>query len=124
MRDYAFSDVGILLNGLVPDDVLDELSEDETCEAQFSFTGEAFPLHTDGREDWGHGDSFSDATVYYLASRRHSTLFKAAYKNMTELVTAMLAQYEAARRSDSRLPELTPRQVRKRLRAIQGTYYG
>ena len=124
MRDYAFTEVGLVLNGLVPDDVLAGLSDDETCESQFSFTGEAFPIKADGTEDWGHSDSFSDATVYYLPGRRHSTLFKAAYKNMTALVTDILTQYEAARRSDNRLPKLTPRQVRKRLRAIQGTYYG
>ena len=124
MRDYAFTEVGLVLNKLVPDDVLAELSDGETCESQFSFTGEAFPIKADGTEDWGHGDSFSDETVYYIAVSRHSTLFKAAYPDMKALVADMLERYEHARKADKRLPRLTAGQVRKRLRAIQGTYYG
>ena len=124
MRDYAFYEVGILLNGLVHEDVLSELAEDEVCESQFSFTGEAFPIRDDGTEDWGHGDSFADMTVYYIAAPRHSTLFKAAYAHIYALVADVLDAYRTARKSDGRLPALTTAQVRKRLRFIQGTYYG
>ena len=124
MRDYAFTEVGLVLNKLVPGDVLDELAEDETVESQFSFTGEAFPLKADGTENWGHGDAFDDETVYYLSTSRHPTLFKAAYPDMKALVADMLERYGNARKADKRLPRLTAGQVRKRLRAIQGTYYG
>ena len=124
MRDYAFMDWGMVLNGLVDDDVLEEMAEDETVESQFSFTGEALPLNDKGEPGWNHGDSFDDGTVYYLSSHRSPRLFEAAYAGMDEFVSDLLSQYRRARRSDRRLPRLTAAQVRERLRAIQGTYYG
>ena len=124
MRDYAFTDYGIVLNGLVDSDVLEELAEDDTVEYRFSFTGEAFPLDDSGNPDWGRGDAFDDGTVYYLSSSRSPGLFEAAYAGMDELVSDLLSQYRRARRADRRLPRLTAKQVRERLRSIQGTYYG
>ena len=123
MRNYACVDYGIVLNGLVNADALEELAEDETVEHQFSFTGEAFPLRDDGSLDWGNGDAFDDESVYYLSSR-WPKLFEAAYPDMKAMVSDMLSRYREAWEVDGRLPRLTSEQVRKRLRAIQGTYYG
>ena len=123
MRDYAFTEYGIVLNGLVDSDVLEEMAEDETVEYQFSFTGEAFPIRDDGGMDWGRGDTFEDETVYYIASKCPG-LFEAAYPDMKSMVADMVAKYQDAREEDGRLPRLTAKQVREHLRSVQGTYYG
>lgn len=124
MRDYAFCDHGLLLNKLVGDDVLEELAENEVIESQFSFTGEAFPVNDDGRERWGHGDPLNDETVYYLSVTNKPGLFSLAYGGMDELVKDLQQQYRKARRKDGRLPKLTAKQIRERVRSIQGTYFG
>jgi len=124
MRDYAFCDHGLLLNKLVGDDVLEELAENEVIESQFSFTGEAFPVNDDGRESWGHGDPLNDETVYYLSVTNKPGLFSLAYSGMDELVEDLQRQYRKARRKDGRLPKLTVKQIRERVRSIQGTYFG
>lgn len=124
MRDYAFCDHGLLLNKLVGDDVLEELAENEVIESQFSFTGEAFPVNDDGRESWGHGDPLNDETVYYLSVTNKPGLFSLAYSGMDELVKDLQRQYRKARRKDGRLPKLTAKQIRERVRSIQGTYFG
>ena len=126
MRNYSFSDYGIVLNGLVGVDVLEELAEDETVDTQFSFTGDAFPLDDEGNPVWNKADTFCDESLYYVPLQRSPGFFKAAYKNMDELVADMLARYRNARRSDEkrRLPVLTAKKVRKLLRKVDGTYYG
>lgn len=125
MRDYALCDHGLVLNGLVADKgLLEELADCDVIESQFSFTGEAFPLHDNGETDWGHGDSFNDETVYYVSVQRHPSFFKAAYPDMGALVRSMCRSYGQCRKADGRLPKLTADQVRLGLRAIQGTYYG
>ena len=127
MREYAFSDHGLVLNGLADDDLLEELAERDAVERQFSFTGEAFPLNDDGTKDYGHGDVFDGNqkdTVYYLSVSHHPSLFKAAYSGMAALVDDLYRQYRRLRESEPTLPNLTRDQVRKGLRAVEGTYYG
>ena len=124
MQYYAFVETGLLLNGLVEDDVLEELAEADAIEFQFSFTGEAFPLDDCGLEDWGLGKPITDKTLYYLGVKHRPRLFRAAYANMDDLLSELIGSYNLARKTDKRLPRLTPKQVRRRIMAIQGTYYG
>lgn len=126
MRYYSFSAYGIVLNGLVDDDTLQELAEDEIAEAQFSFTGDAFPLDDDGDPVWGKGTSFCDKSLYYVSLPKSPRFFEAAYESMDALVADMLARYRKVRSGDEsrRLPVLTAKKVRKLLMAIDGTYYG
>lgn len=123
MRNYACVEYGIVLNGLMDHELLEELAEDETVESVFSFTGEAFPLKDDGSLDWANGDYFDDESVYYLSSRCPA-LFEAVFPDMKAMVSDMLSRYREAWEVDGRLPRLTSEQVRKHLRAIQGTYFG
>ena len=127
MREYSFSDYGLVLNGLVGDDLLEELADADAIGRQFSFTGEAFPLNDDGTEDWGHSDAFDGNqkdTVYYLSVSHRPSLFKAAYRSMASLVDDLYGRYKRLRKAEPRMPQLTRSQVRKGLRAIEGTYYG
>lgn len=124
MQHYAFSEVGMLLNGLAKDGVLEEMAETDAIEFQFSFTGEAFPMDDNGIEDWGNGKPITDKTLYYLGAKRRSTLFRAAYANMDELLSELSTRYNLARKSDNRLPRLTPEQIRRHIMVMQGTYYG
>ena len=124
MQHYAFSETGLLLNGLAKDDVLEELAETDAIGFQFSFTGEAFPLDDCGIEDWGRGKPITDKTLYYLGAKRRSTLFRAAYANMDDLLSELVAGYNLARKADKRLPRLTPTQLRGHIMTMQGTYYG
>lgn len=131
--DYAFDDYGIILNGLgctngkhpdFDEDCLEEMAENEVVEHQFSFTGEAFPVDDKGKADWGHGDQFDDECVYYIPTKRNPNLFEAVYAGMKELLDELCESYRAARKQDARLPKLTRKEIRERLRYISGTYYG
>lgn len=126
MRDYSFVTHGIVLNDIVDSDVLEELAEEDVVSSQFSFTGEVFPLDDDGDPLWDKGESFADASIYYVELPRSPRFFRAAYENMDALVADMLARYRKVRRSDEsrRLPVLTAKRVRRLLRAIDGTYCG
>jgi len=120
MRDYAFSEYGIVLNDLIGDDTLQELAENDVISSQFSFTGESFEVNDDGSTDWGNSETYNDGTVYYVELPKYPHLFKAAYRNMNALVKSIAARY----RKIKGLPKLTNRQIREKLRLIQGTYYG
>lgn len=124
MRNYAFQEYGILLNDLVDENLLEELAEDEVVERQFSLTGGAFALRDDGTEDWGDCTYFNDAPVFYLSLPRHPQFFKAAYRDMDDLVRSVARVYWQARREDGRLPKLKLPDIRKRIRSISGTYLG
>lgn len=125
MRNYSFSNYGIVLNGLVDEEVLEELAEDEIVET-LSFTGDAFPLDDGGCPEWNEAEMFNDEAIYYISLQRSPSFFKATYRDMEELVADMLARYRKVRRSDEsrRLPVLTAKKVRKLLRMVDGTYYG
>ena len=124
MRDYSFITHGIVLNGLLDTDVLEELAEDEIVET-LPFTGDAFPLDDSGHPEWNEAEMFNDEAIYYISLQKSPSFFKATYSDMEELVADMLARYRKVRRSDEsrRLPVLTAKKVRKLLRMIDGTYY-
>ena len=120
MQHYAFSTYGILLNGLVDDDLLDDLAENEDISHQFCFTGEAFAVKDSGVEDWGDSKRFDDESIYFLELPKQPGLFEAPYTGMKQLIAAVTRMY----RKVLDLPKLTPSQIRERFRLIQGTYYG
>ena len=115
---YSTEGVGVLLNGLVDDGVLQELADNGEISWQSPFTGEAFPVGDDGNERWGRGRRFSDDAVYYVEASRYPTLFRAAYPDMAALVAELEASCLA-------IPEL-PKDidVRKNLVILTGTCYG
>lgn len=125
MRNYSFSDYGIVLNGLLDTDILEELAEDEIV-VTLPFTGDAFPLDDSGHPEWNEAEMFNDEAIYYISLQMSPSFFKATYSDMKELVADMLARYRKVRRSDKsrRLPVLTAKKVRKLLRMVDGTYYG
>ena len=126
MCDYSFVTHGIVLNGLLDNDVLEELAEDGVVDVRHSFTGDAFPLDDDGCPLWGKGESFTDAPLYYVELPKSPCFFKAAYSDMDALVADMLARYREGRRGDEgrRLPVLRARQARTLIREVDGTYFG
>lgn len=124
MQDYSFADHGIVLNGLVDADILEELAEDGTIEAQFSFTGDALPLKDNGCPDWSGAYSLYDESIYYVPLPKSPQFFKAVYKDMDALVEDMRERYRVTRNGDKRLPVLSAKKMRGLLRYICGTYYG
>lgn len=120
MREYAFTGYGVLLNDIVDEDLLCELSEKGEVEVQYSFTGEVFPLCDDGLEDWGQGEYKNDEPLYFVSLPEYPKFFKAVYPDMEALVSDMhmaLSQVQG-------LPKLSKAEVRKRLRSFQGSYCG
>lgn len=133
MRDYGVDDYGIVLNGLgcntgkhpdFDEDWLEEMQDDETIEAQSSFTGETAPLSDRGYPEWGEPEYFTDETLYYISTLKSPTLFKRAYRDMKELVDELVMSYRKARKNDDRLPKLTRKEIRERIRYITGSYNG
>lgn len=124
MGIYATYIYGLVLNDIVDNDLLDELAENDVVEYQSSFTGEAFPLRNNGCEAWDFGERYCDDTVYYISISRYPQFFRAAYKDMDELVSDLTRQYRRARQQDGRLPDLTVEQIRDNLRSVTGTYCG
>lgn len=119
-REYAFTGYGVLLDDIVDEDLLCELSETGEVEVQFSFTGEVFPLRDDGCEDWGEVEYKNDEPLYFISLPKYPQFFKAVYSDMEALVSDMHMAYSQVRG----LPKLSKDEVRKRLRSFQGTYYG
>lgn len=138
MRNYSVSGYGIILNGLLDTDALDELAESEIVSTQFEFTGDANSLNDDGSENWSDETSFDSEGLYFIEVPKYPRFFKAAYKNMDALVADLKKRYDAVRKASIAwekencdapdgshvLPKLTAKQIRKHLRAFTGTYYG
>lgn len=120
MRVYAFTGYGVLLNDIVDEDLLCELSDTGEVEVQYSFTGEVFPLCDDGCEDWGEGEHKNDEPLYFISLPMYPRFFKAVYPDMKALVSDMHMACSKVRG----LPKLSKAEVRKHLRSFQGSYYG
>lgn len=118
MQHYAFTGYGVVLNGLADEELLSELADAGRIEAQYSFTGEAFPLKDDGTEDWGRGRPFDGETVYFVPLPKYPSLFKAAYPNMVALATDMQLAYDRV----EGLPKATVANLG--IVSIQGSYFG
>lgn len=133
MREWAVDDYGLLLTKemikAIASKVLDDLEErdeeeygdalyeDGICEYIGEFTGEAIYIEDDGTEDWRRsGESFDGNRIYYVNISKYPTLFKAAYKNMDELIE------EFKSKVGDYLPE--DFNYRANIRHIVGTYWG
>lgn len=136
MRDYAVNDYGLLMTvemmqmiaSKVCKDYTDEDYKDdpwsfneEICDkgiAEYisSFTGESTEINDDGSFNWGIGEYYDDDVIWYAPTKNISTLFKAAYKDMNEMIEEF----------KKRLGEYLPADFdyRKYIRNISGTYYG
>lgn len=126
MRDYAVSGYGIVLNDIdgVDVDYLQELADDDIVSTQYSFTGEAFVLKDDGCEDWGKSESYDDDTIYFIELPKYPRLFSAAYPDMDACVRSMYNRYNSVRKTADKLPKLSRKDIREKLRSFSGTYYG
>ena len=136
MRDYAVDDYGLLMTRemmkMVASKVCDDYTEDDYADDPLgfneelydkgiveyigSFTGESIILNDNGENIWSVSESYDDDMIYYVPTSKISTLFKAAYKDMNEMIE------EFKEKLGEYLPE--DFDYRKYIRHISGTYYG
>ena len=137
MREYAVDTYGILLDedlmkqlaSKICDDYSDGDYEEDpygfnetveealTCVDYISnFSGEAFPIEDDGRETTLDSEDYSEEAVYILTASRTPSLFKAAYKNIDEMVEDFKYAIGIYLNPDF--------DYRKRVRHFVGTYWG
>lgn len=135
MNHYGVSDYGLLLTADMlktialqkytcteaeydedPWAYIDSL-RNELCEYISEFTGQSVPITNDGHDDWFlPQEDYDGDTIYYVSAQSESTLFRAAYRDIDELieeVKAVVGKY---------FPE--DFNYRAQLRHITGTYYG
>lgn len=136
IRDYAVDDYGLVFNSnhlkmlvtkLFADcteqdfaedmyGYLDELVDELGLEYISDFTGEAMYVNDDGTSRWDDVNSYSSDSIYYLRLSNYSTLFKAAYSSVDDVIN------EFKTNIGKHLPDNFP--YRACLRHIVGTYYG
>lgn len=136
MRDYAVDDYGLLMTYEMMKMVVSKVCDDYTEEAyredawEFDeelydkgiveyigdFTGESTEINDDGSCNWGISEHYNSDIIWYVPTKNISTLFKAAYKNINEMI------YEFR----DELGEYFPADFdyRKYIRHISGTYFG
>lgn len=79
------------------------------------FTGEAFALDENGRDEWGNSELYDADTIYYCPVIRFPGLCIRAYPNMESVYKEF----------KSRLGKyLTESDIRESVRHIVGTYFG
>ena len=102
MREYAYEDYGLVLELDVmkyictrkfpedeydeDDDVVQALYDTDFCTCAGQFTGEAFYINDDGRDDWNCSQSYSCDELYYIPFGGYPSLFKAPYNSIDEIV--------------------------------------
>ena len=136
MRDYAVNDYGLLMTTemmkMVAAKVCEDYTDEEYADDPFgfneevcdkgiveyigSFTGESIAIDDNGAQIWSYGEHYSDDVIYYCPTQKISTLFKAAYANIDEMIT------EFKQKLGECLPE--DFDYRKYIRNISGTYFG
>lgn len=139
MRDYAVYDYGLLLTKEMmktlaekhckdfteEDFEMDEFGFYEEVEDVFGgnieyiceFTGEAKYVEDSGDCGWGCDTIyFNGAYIYYIPINRRLTLFKAAYKNMDDMID------DFKERVGKYMPDNFD--YRANMRYIVGTYWG
>lgn len=136
MRDYAVNDYGLLLTKEMVKMVASKVCEDYTDEdyaedpwgfneelydngiIQYigNFTGEAIEVNDLGENLWGDSEYYGDDAIYYVPTSKISTLFRAAYRDMDDLIKEF----------KSKVGEYLPEDFdyRKYVRNISGTYFG
>lgn len=137
MREYAVNDYGLLMSEKMLKMVCmkacknfteeeydydewafyDELYERGIVEYISEFTGEALAVTDKGEDDWSNNDNSSDSDIiYYVPCRNISTLFKAAYNDMDEIIAEFKEKLGEYFQDDF--------DYRYYIRHIVGTYYG
>lgn len=136
MRDYGVNDYGLIVNEETmkllaskaikeftkedyeedSDYYADELYEKRIIEYISEFTGESTKVDNEGKSIWNSGETYDSDRIYYVSVWNYSTLFKAAYENMDDLV----GEFKV------RLGEYLPEDFdyRGNIRHIVGSYYG
>ena len=136
MRDYAVDDYGLLMTKEIMKMVASKVCSDYTNEEYeddpwsfneeiykkgiveyiSDFTGESIAINDKGENTWGVSESYCGDIIWFAPTKNISTLFKAAYKNMDEMIVEFR----------NRLGEYLPADFdyRKYIRHIFGTYYG
>lgn len=136
MRDYAVDDYGLLMTREMLKEIASKVCEDYTEEAyeedEFGFndelydegiveyisdfTGESIVINDKGENVWGDSESYNCDVIYFVPTSRISTLFKAAYRDMDDMID------EFKKRVGEYLPD--DFDYRKYIRHISGTYFG
>jgi hypothetical protein len=136
MNNYAVNDYGLLMSEDAlkriamnvcnnydeeeydedPDDFNYDLYEKGIVEFVGEFTGEAIKIRDDGIDLYGYSDMYNCDIAYYVPVSKWSTLFKAAYNNVDEMIC------EFKKKLGEYLPE--DFDYRNNIRHIVGTYYG
>ena len=136
MRDYAVNDYGLLMTEeamqMIASKVCEDYTEEDYKDDPFgfneviynegivefisSFTGESIIINDNGENLWGNGEYYNDDVIYYVPTKNISTLFKAAYNNIDEMIEEF----------KGKLGKYLPAEFdyRKHIRNISGTYYG
>lgn len=106
MRDYAVDDYGLLMTEemlkMVASKVFEDYTEEEYDDDPWTFdndlyergiveyisefSGEAIYVRDDGKDDYGNSKTYSSDMIYYIPTSKISTLFKAAYSNIDEMI--------------------------------------
>ena len=136
MRDYAVNDYGLLITIEIMQMIASKVCDDYT-EADYtndpwpfneelydkgiveyigSFTGESIAINDKGENTWSDSEYYDNDVIWYAPTKNISSLFKAAYENMDEMIA------EFRKRLGEYLPE--DFDYRKYIRNISGTYYG
>lgn len=133
MRNYAFYDYGMILDGeviktiassmlynITYDDIYDlgyKLYEKGICEYVSEFTGDAQEITINGAGTWcGDTKEYDNDMLFYVPLSNYPTLFKKAYNNMDEVIS------ELKEKLGKYLPD--DFDYRTRIHYICGTYYG
>lgn len=129
MQNYALDEYAMLLDkdlvveilknmdiGYDDEDPVYSLYKEGLCEYQSEFTGEVFGITDSGATDWKNEKFYRSDTVVYFPLRSYCTLFKAAYRNMDEIINELEDAF------GEYLPE--DFDYRSRICRITGTYYG
>lgn len=136
MRDYAVNDYGLVLDeetikviasqyceGYTEEDYdedpwgfNDELYSAGIVEYMSDFSGETIHIDDDGIDDWRNTDVYCSDLIYYIPVSRISTLFKAAYNNIEEMVDEFKEKIGEYFTEDFN--------YREYIRHIVGTYFG
>jgi hypothetical protein len=136
MRDYAVDDYGLLMTTetlkIIASQICDDYTEEDYNGDEYyyndmlydadlidyisDFTGEAMEIDNNGKNEWNAGETYNCDRIYYVPIGRISTLFKATYNSMDELVNEF----------KEKLGEYLPDDFdyRGNIRRIVGTYYG
>lgn len=136
MRDYAVNDYGLLMTRemmkMVASKVCANYTDKDYAEDEWSFneelydkgiveyigsfTGESVAIDDNGVQVWSYSEHYNNDVIYYCPMQRISTLFKAAYEDIDE----MIAEFQ--QRIGQYLPD--DFDYREYIRNILGTYYG